>query len=151
MEVDGTTPVDQLEDKENNDEVSVRQTETGIFVGESVRIPAGDMEISQWLPWPENIPLHPSIGAFGKRRTGKSTTIKNVAFWAFKTIPFGIILSNTAFAGAWEDVHPKRFIFQGLRPDIIMALKDRQRMMIKKFGKDNPVTFAYCILDDGKF
>lgn len=145
------TPVAELEDKPNDNTKEVRRTETGISVGEDVHIPSVDIKLSQWLPWPENIPLHPSIGAFGKRRTGKTTTIKNLASWAFQNIPFGVILSNTAFAGGWEDVHPKRFIFQGLREDIIQALMDRQATMIKKFGKENPVTFAYCILDDGKF
>lgn len=143
-----STPVEQLEEKENDDETVFSVTENGILVGDTVFIPSANADFHQWLPKPENIPLHPSIVAFGKRRTGKSTTIKNVAFWAMQDLDFGIILSNTAFAGAWDDVHPKRWTFQGLREDIINALVARQKRLISMLGKEDPRTFAYCIMDD---
>ena len=58
---------------------------------------AGD--IFEWLPVPENLPRHPTMAFFGKRRTGKSTTITNIAFHCCQNIPFGIVMSDTAFAG----------------------------------------------------
>ncbi len=61
--------------------------------------------ISEWLPIPENLPNHPTMAFFGKRRTGKSTTITNIAFHCCKDIPFGIVMSDTAYAGTFNLIH----------------------------------------------
>lgn len=55
--------------------------------------------IHGWKCVPENLPNHPTMAFFGKRRTGKSTSITNIAFHCFKKIPFGIVMSDTAYAG----------------------------------------------------
>jgi hypothetical protein len=55
--------------------------------------------IREWLPIPENLPKHPTMAYFGKRRTGKSTSITNVAYHCCQNIPFGIVMSDTAYAG----------------------------------------------------
>jgi len=55
--------------------------------------------IREWLPIPENLPKHPTMAFFGKRRTGKSTSITNVAFHCCQHIPFGLVMSDTAYAG----------------------------------------------------
>jgi hypothetical protein len=55
--------------------------------------------IREWLPMPENLPKHPTMAYFGKRRTGKSTSITNVAYHCCRDIPFGLVMSDTAYAG----------------------------------------------------
>jgi len=55
--------------------------------------------IREWLPCAENLPNHATMAFFGKRRTGKSTSITNVAFHCCKDIPFGLVMSDTAYAG----------------------------------------------------
>ncbi len=147
-EMEEPSTAEEAEWRDPDNETQVGKTETGVAVGAKVHLPVTNLDISQWLPWDENIPSHPSIGCFGKRRTGKSTTIKNFAYWTLQHVPFGIVLSNTSFAGAWEDVIPKRWIFQGLREDIIDALMARQKRLISKLGDKDPRTFAFCILDD---
>lgn len=84
--------------------------------GETVATVAGP--IHGWKPCPENLPAHPTMAFFGKRRTGKSTSITNVAFHCCQDIPFGIVMSDTAYAGYWEQIVPKRHIVQGLRQDV---------------------------------
>lgn len=55
--------------------------------------------INEWACKPENLPNHPTMAFFGKRRTGKSTTITNIAYHCCQNIPFGIVMSDTAYAG----------------------------------------------------
>jgi hypothetical protein len=74
--------------------------------------------INEWACIPENLPNHPTMAFFGKRRTGKSTTITNIAYHCCQNIPFGIVMSDTAYAGYWEKILPKRHIVQGLRQDV---------------------------------
>jgi len=92
---------------------------------------------------------------FGKRRTGKSTTITNIAFHCCQEIPFGLVMSDTAYAGYWQNIIPSRFIVQGLRPDVLEWLVSRQRSLIDKAGGRDNLTSAqekafsaFVILDD---
>jgi len=55
--------------------------------------------ISEWACVPENLPHHPTLAFFGKRRTGKSTTITNILYHCCQDIPFGLVMSDTAYAG----------------------------------------------------
>jgi hypothetical protein len=55
--------------------------------------------INEWACIPENLPNHPTLAFFGKRRTGKSTTITNIAYHCCQDIPFGMVMSDTAYAG----------------------------------------------------
>lgn len=55
--------------------------------------------IAGWAPVDDNLPNHPTMAFFGKRRTGKSTTITNILFHCCLDIPFGIVMSDTAYAG----------------------------------------------------
>jgi hypothetical protein len=75
--------------------------------------------IFEWLCIPENLPNYPTIAVFGKRRTGKSTTITNILYHCCQNIPFGLVMSDTAYAGYWETIVPKKYIVQGLRQDVI--------------------------------
>lgn len=62
-----------------------------ITEGEVLKTVAGD--IYGWKPCKENLPNHPTMAFFGKRRTGKSTTITNIAQKCCQDIPFGIVVS----------------------------------------------------------
>jgi len=70
-------------------------------------------------------------------------------------IPFGIVMSDTAYAGYWDKIIPKKFIVQGLRPDVMDWLVARQRTLINKAGGIDALTDvqrkafgAFIILDD---
>ena len=39
----------------------------------------------------DNFPLHPAVVLFGKRRTGKSYTLRDIMYHCFRDIPFGIV------------------------------------------------------------
>ena len=104
--------------------------------------------INEWACIPENLPNHPTMAFFGKRRTGKSTTITNIAFHCCKHIPFGIVMSDTAYAGYWEKILPKRHIVQGLRQDVLDWLIQRQSAAVAKYGVKDPRIAAFVILDD---
>ena len=85
---------------------------------------------------------------FGKRRTGKSTTITNLAYHCCQDIPFGIVMSDTAYAGYWDKIVPKRHIVQGLRQDVLDWLINRQKKAVAKYGIKDPRIAAFIILDD---
>jgi hypothetical protein len=104
--------------------------------------------IMEWLCCPENIPNSPTIAFFGKRRTGKSTSITNYAFHCMLDIPFGLVMTGTAFAGYWEQIIPKWLIIQDLKPFILDWLIARQQRLVKKYGKDDPRVPAFIIMDD---
>ncbi len=104
-----------------------------------VTVPGGEIPtivgpISQWAPVVENLPNNPTCVFFGKRRTGKSTTITNLAYHTMRDIPFGIVMSNTTYAGYWDQILPKRHIVQGLRQDVLDWLVSRQKKAIAKYG-----------------
>lgn len=104
--------------------------------------------IHEWLPIPENLPKHPTMAFFGKRRTGKSTTITNLAYETCRDIPFGMVMSDTAYAGYWDQIIPKQFIVQGLRQDVLDWLIKRQEAAVAKYGIKDPRIAAFIILDD---
>lgn len=118
-----------------------------LIVGPAISTSAG--EIYEWVPCAENLPNYPTIAFFGKRRTGKSTSGMNIMFHAMRDIPFGIVMSNTAYAGYFEKFVPKRFIVQGLRQDVLTWLVKRQKRLIRKYGiEDKKKVGAFIILDD---
>lgn len=104
--------------------------------------------IHEWAAVPENLPKHPTMAFFGKRRTGKSTTITNVLYHCCQDIPFGLVMSDTAYAGYWEKIVPKAHIIQGLRADVLNWLIDRQAAAVEKYGVKDPRIAAFIILDD---
>lgn len=104
--------------------------------------------IDGWVPCKENLPDYPTCVYFGKRRTGKSTSIMNLAFHTMLDIPFGIVMSNTSYAGYWEQFVPKAFIVQGMREDILLWVMNRQKRLIKKYGIEDPRCGCFIILDD---
>lgn len=104
--------------------------------------------IHEWAPVPENLPNHPTLAFFGKRRTGKSTTITNILYHCCRDIPFGIVMSDTAYAGYWQEIIPPQFIVQGLRQDVLDWLVTRQRKAVEKYGIEDKRIAAFIILDD---
>lgn len=104
--------------------------------------------IGEWRCIPENLPNHPTLAFFGKRRTGKSTTITNILYHCCGKIPFGIVMSDTAYAGYWDQLVPKRLIVQGLRQDVLDWLVARQKKLVEKYGVEDPRISAFIVLDD---
>lgn len=102
----------------------------------------------EWDCQPESLPSNPTIVAYGKRRTGKSTSILNIMCNCLDDIPFGLVMSNTAFGGAWDEIIPPQFIIQGWQQHILEQLVSRQQRLITLYGKDDPRTRAFLILDD---
>lgn len=96
----------------------------------------------------EMFPTRAAMCFYGKRRSGKTTTIKNLAPLILEGIPFGLVMSNTAMTGAWDDLLPPRHIIQGLRMDILKWFVKRQNGLVAKFGKDADQTQAFIIFDD---
>ena len=70
-------------------------------------------ELEEFVCELEEFPMDPTIVSFGMRRTGKSTSIKNILPILLRDIPFGIVMSNTAFTGSWDGILPPWLIFQG--------------------------------------
>ena len=110
----------------------------------------------------EHFPLHPAMCLFGKRRTGKTFTLRDVMAKCFTHIPFGVVFSQTAHNGFWQRYVPSQFVFKDLQTDKMQAFIDRQMSVIEKWRhdhaeeveKDNdcykrvPELAAFCILDD---
>lgn len=94
--------------------------------------------VGKFLMQPENFPLHPSIIFYGKRRTGKSFTARDMLAKCFRHIPFGICCSGTAYNGFWQEYIPPALVYQGLRMEKMQALIERQKRLIKRFEKDHP-------------
>lgn len=65
--------------------------------------------IHEWACIPDNLPAHPTMAFFGKRRTGKSTSITNIAFHCCRDIPFGLVMSDTAYAGKSRVIRDRFF------------------------------------------
>lgn len=110
----------------------------------------------------DHFPLHPAIAAFGKRRTGKSFTLRDWFFHAFQHIPFGICMTRTKQSGYWSQYIPDDLVFQDLRANALQTLIAVQNKKIKKWKKEHkaeteedpdaykraPELAAFCILDD---
>lgn len=117
-----------------------------ITTGQSINTIVGP--IQEWACIPENLPKHPTMAFFGKRRTGKSTTITNILYHCCQDIPFGMVMSDTAYAGYWDQIVPKRFIVQGLRQDVLDWLVERQKKLVAKYGVKDERIRAFIVLDD---
>jgi hypothetical protein len=96
----------------------------------------------------DNMPRDATCCFFGKRRSGKSTTIFNLAMHVLKDIPFGLVMSNTTITGTWEAIMPKKLIVQGLRQDVLEWLTHRQERLIGQYGLDDKRSHAFIIFDD---
>jgi hypothetical protein len=82
--------------------------------------------LTEYQVIPENIPKHAAVLAAGKRRTGKSTSFDNMMEKVMAHIPFGIVMTETKLNGFWQRRVPERFVYQGLRDDILSNLVARQ-------------------------
>lgn len=112
---------------------------------------------------PEGMPLHPAIVAYGKRRTGKTFTTRDIFFHCFRDIPFGIVITRTKMNGFWQTYVPPAFVKDAAdMTHAISTLIARQKALIEKWKKDHiekvaedpdcyksaPELAAFCILDD---
>lgn len=94
--------------------------------------------IGKFIMEPENFPVHPSVILFGKRRTGKTFTLRDIMYHCFRDIPFGICMTGTSYNGFWQEYLPANLVFQGLRPEMMQKIIERQKRIIKRFQKEHP-------------
>ena len=86
-------PEEQADDKQGDKEPEVKDEEhqskgtQTLVTGGVINTCVGP--IDEWICCWENLPRHPTIAAFGKRRTGKSTSFMNLAQKTMDHIPFG--------------------------------------------------------------
>jgi len=59
--------------------------------------PLGKFQIKE-----ENFPWHCALGLFGKRRTGKTFSLRWLLYNAFRRCPFGVVFTNTKINGFWQ-------------------------------------------------
>lgn len=104
-EGEGTSDDDDVAQSKANAKLAPKSSNANVVRNCSiVTVPGGEIPtivgpISQWAPVVDNLPNNPTCVFFGKRRTGKSTTITNLAYHTMRDIPFGIVMSNTTYAG----------------------------------------------------
>ena len=110
----------------------------------------------------ENFPVHAAVALFGKRRTGKSYTLRWWMYNCFRHIPFGCVFTNTTINGFWQKYVPSWLVCQGLEMHRMNALIQRQKKLIAAWKKEHPEECeknpdaykeapelaAFCILDD---
>jgi hypothetical protein len=133
------------------------QVSVTLKTGENIAFPVG-----QFLPSPQVFPMHPAVSLFGKRRTGKTFTLRWWMYNAFRDVPFGVVFTNTRVNGFWQTYVPGYLVFQGLPMDKMDVLIRRQKNLIEKWKHDNPEKSkespdaykevpelrAFCIFDD---
>jgi len=102
--------------------------------------------IPRFIATPDAMPTHPSIGLFGKRRTGKSYTARDWCYNCFRDIPFGVVLTDTKQNGFWQQYFPDKLVHQGLKMHILQSVIKRQKTLVDKFGKDDPRIRCIVIL-----
>lgn len=94
--------------------------------------------IGKFIMEPDNFPTNPSVILFGKRRTGKTFTLRDIMYHCFRDIPFGICMSGTSYNGFWQEYMPSSLVFQGLRQDMMQKIIERQKRMMKRFQREHP-------------
>ena len=112
---------------------------------------------------PEALPLHPAIVGFGKRRTGKTYTTRDIFFHCLRHLPFGIVITRTKVNGFWSTYIPDWLVKNAEEmTHAIDVLIKRQKKNIAKWKKEHPEQVAenpdayknvpelaaFCILDD---
>lgn len=129
-------------------------------IEEALHTVCGD--IGKFIMIPDAFPIHPSCAFFGKRRTGKTYTLRWWMYNCFRHIPFGVVFTNTKINGFWDTYVPEWLVFQGLQMHKMDALIQRQKRLIAKWKKEHPEECkrnpdaykeapelaAFCILDD---
>ena len=115
--------------------------------GEAINTCVGPLY--KYQPVLENVPSHPSIVSFGKRRSGKSTSTDNWMFHCIQHLPFGIVITRTKLNGFWQTRVPEHLVFDCNDLQVTCErLLARQKEMMAQYGEDNPKVFAFVILDD---
>lgn len=95
------------------------------------------------------------IALLGRRRTGKSTLVKDILY-NIRDIPVGMVICPTeAVNQFYGDIIPSVFIHDAYSPAIVQKFIDRQTIIrrknlnqIKKFGRSTIDPYGFIILDD---
>jgi hypothetical protein len=94
--------------------------------------------IGEFQMEPQNFPRHPSVLFYGKRRTGKSFSCRDMLWKCFADYPFGICCTGTSYNGFWQKYIPPALVYQGLNQQALALLIERQKTLIQRWQKDHP-------------
>lgn len=90
---------------------------------------------------------------FGKRGTGKSFAMRQMAWHARPYIPRGFVMTNTPFNMFWQDYFPDATVIEGFDTVKLLTFLAARKQYIKEWNKDkfmqateNP--YALIILED---
>lgn len=99
---------------------------------ETITIPIGKFIMER-----SSFPVSPSMVLFGKRRTGKTFSLRWILYNCFRHISFGIVFTNTSINGFWQKYVPGFLVFQGLPLYQMDRLIARQKARIAKWKEDH--------------
>lgn len=156
---------DEWSSHDSSDGDVIEHSDPGMYVGPFAIVdpidtclgPIGKFNLDE-----DVLPRHAAIGAFGKRRTGKTFWGRWLFYNSLRHIPFGVVFTNTTINGFWQKYVPRRYVFQGLPKFQMDRLIARQKRLIAQWKKDHPEETAknpdaykeapelaaFCIFDD---
>lgn len=73
-----------------------------------------------------------------KTTNRKELHFSRYPFQGVRDVPFGICMTGTSYNGFWQQYIPAKFVFQGLQPQMMQTLIDRQKKLVVKWRKDHP-------------
>ena len=101
-------------DKDESDDDDKKNDQEKRTDRESHELPVGPMfqifepldtvvgPIGKFILTEDTFPIHPAMAFFGKRRTGKTYTLRWWMYNCFRNIPFGVCFTNTRINGFWQ-------------------------------------------------
>jgi len=76
-----------------------------------------------------------TIGFFGKRREGKSFTMRWLMYHMRTEFPRVYVFTNTSFNGFWQRMVPEGKIFETYMPGVLQAIIDQQKDFLREQDK----------------
>ena len=117
--------------------------------------------IGEWQVCPESFPSDPSVILFGKRRTGKTFTLRWILYNCFRHYKFGVVFTRTGINNFWQQYVPECWVYYGLDQHRLNQLIKRQKRAIAEWREANPKydhdpeayrnvpeLKCFCIMDD---
>lgn len=99
----------------------------------------------------KSIPEDSTVIFIGRRRTGKSTLMKDLLSY-HKEIPLGSVVSGTEESnGFFKKIIPSMFIHEEYNPMIVSNFVKRQRIIMKKIQKEENETGVKSKIDPRAF
>lgn len=92
-------------------------------------------EQHDWYPFPKLTCADWTTLILGKRRTGKTTLLKNLLPHTGKQFPEVYVMTQTAFTHSFKNYVPKEAIYPGWFEGVIMEFLDEQKELIEKLAR----------------